>query len=77
MLNVSEFHRLAFGIDSAHVRDSESKEKAKAVEETATLTNMEDEAVPEVKKARLETSPPLYGSLELIYHDSTEKQRAR
>ncbi|XP_031559656.1 N-acetylgalactosamine kinase-like [Actinia tenebrosa] len=38
---------------------------------------MEDEAVPEVKKARLETSPPLYGSLELIYHNSTEKQRAR
>lgn len=38
---------------------------------------MADESEPEVKKPRLESSPPLYGSLELIYHDSADKMQKR
>lgn len=41
------------------------------------MADSDSEDIPEVKKPRLETSPPLYGSLELIYHDSAKRMHKR
>ena len=70
------FIRNWFGLHSGYFGTS-IKESGESSRDKRQQEKMEDEVVPEVKKARLETSPPLYGSLELIYHESTEKQHPR